>query len=56
MLRCSYLSITVIFELLSDECIEGVPVCINNITANRPQVTKHKCGTEEWMQLCWITL
>ncbi len=46
-----YLCITVVLKLLPDECVECVPVAVNQISPQCPQVAEHKRLTQHTVQL-----
>lgn len=46
-----YLCITVALKLLPDECVECVPVAVNQISPQCPQVAEHKRLTQHTVQL-----
>lgn len=49
------LGVVGIFELSTNERVEGVPVRVDNVAADRPQVTKHKGRTDDRVQFARFT-
>jgi len=49
------LSVVGIFELSTNERVEGVPVRVDNVAADRPQVTEHKRRTDDRVQFARFT-
>ena len=47
----TYLCITVVLKHLPDERIKGIPVSINDVSANGPQIAEDEGGADEGVEL-----
>ena len=46
-----YLGITIIFKLMSDESVKGIPAVVKEVAPDWPQVTEDEDGADEGMEL-----